>query len=431
MSQKISSLEAPKADTGLADWLSRLEDLHPTSIDLGLDRVSQVWQRLALDFDGIPIITIGGTNGKGSSQAMLEAIYLAQGYSTGVYSSPHLLRYNERIRLNGQPATDADICNAFAAIEAVRGDISLTYFEFGTLAAFWLFARACPQVLILEVGLGGRLDAVNILDADVALITSIDYDHEDWLGKDIDQIAREKAGILRPGRIGVFNGSRPPQGLLDAAQAIGARLWLQGRDYGYECEAGGQGWHWWQGVKRLEHLPAPALSGVHQYANAAAALAVIEALQDRLPVTPVAMAQGLQALKLPGRFQIIQDSPQVILDVAHNPEAARSLAATLSRQPCQGRTLAIFGIMADKDAKAVVAELIPLVDLWLPAAPGLPRAMPVSEVAALLKREGAQAIEPAPSLAHAYARARALAGPLDRILVFGSFFVLGEILELL
>lgn len=418
-------------DASLADWLAYLEQLHPVSIDMGLERMAEVWQRLGLDFGEIPIITIGGTNGKGSSQAMLEAIYLAQSYRTGVYSSPHLLRYKERIRLDGEPVADEAICEAFATIEAVRGEISLTYFEFGTLAAFWLFAQARPEVLILEVGLGGRLDAVNILDADVALITSIDIDHQDWLGSNIDQIAREKAGILRPGRTGVFNGSRPPQGLLDAAQAMDAQLWLRDREYGYEGEAGGQGWHWWQGAKRLENLPAPALSGVHQYANAAAVLAVMESLQPRLPVTPVAIAEGLQRAKLPGRFQIIQESPQIILDVAHNPEAARSLAATLGQQPCQGRTLAIFGIMADKDIEGVVADLIPLIDLWLPAAPKVPRAMNLADMTEVLERLGARAVEPQPDLGQALERTRALAGPLDRILAFGSFFVLGEILELL
>lgn len=413
----------------LSGWLTRLEGLHPQSIDLGLERITQVWQRLDADLCGIPIISIGGTNGKGSSQAMLEAIYQAQGYSTGVYSSPHLLRYNERIRLDGAPVTDADICRAFVAIEAARGDISLTYFEFGTLAAFWLFAQARPDLLILEVGLGGRLDAVNILDADVALITSIDYDHQDWLGSDIDQIAREKAGILRPGRIGVFNGSQPPQGLVDAAAKIGAHLWLRGRDYGYEY--GQHAWRWWQGESRLENLPLPALIGVHQCANAAAVLAVAALLQQRLPLNPEAICQGLQSVRLPGRFQVIAQAPELILDVAHNPEAARSLAASLRQRPCQGRTLAIFGIMADKDVAAVAAEFIPLMDGWLIAAPDVPRAMRVEALANLLQGMGARGLEPLSSLAEAYARARALAGPDDRILVFGSFFTLGEILKLL
>lgn len=413
----------------LSGWLVRLEGLHPQSIDLGLERITQVWQRLGADLCGIPIISIGGTNGKGSSQAMLEAIYQAQGYSTGVYSSPHLLRYNERIRLHGAPATDADICRAFVAIEAARGDISLTYFEFGTLAAFWLFAQARPDLLILEVGLGGRLDAVNILDADVALITSVDYDHQDWLGSDIDQIAREKAGILRSGRIGVFNGSQPPQGLVDAAAKIGAHLWLRGRDYGYEY--GQQAWCWWQGQLRLENLPLPALIGVHQCANAAAVLAVAALLQQRLPLNPEAICQGLRSVRLSGRFQVIAQVTELILDVAHNPEAARSLAASLRQRPCRGRTLAIFGIMADKDVAAVAAEFIPLIDGWLIAAPDVSRAMPVEALANLLQGMGARGLEPLNSLAEAYARARALAGPDDRILVFGSFFTLGEILKLL
>lgn len=413
----------------LADWLAWLEQLHPVSIDLGLERVSEVWRRLGLDLAEIPIITVGGTNGKGSSQAMLEAIYLAQGYRTGAYSSPHLLRYNERIRLDGEPVADEAICEAFTAIEAVRGEISLTYFEFGTLAALRLFAEAKPDVLILEVGLGGRLDAVNILDADVALITSIDYDHEAWLGSDIDQIAREKAGILRSGRIGVFNGKAPPKGLLEAAEAVGARLWLREREYGHKQKE--QGWDWWQGAKCLKNLPAPALTGGHQYANAAAVLAVVESLQTRLPVGFEAIARGLHRVKLPGRFQIIQESPQIILDVAHNPEAARSLAATLKQQPCQGRTLAIFGIMADKDVKGVVAELLPLIDLWLPAAPKVPRALDVDRLTELLEHLGAKSLEPQPDLAQALVGARALARSEDRILVFGSFFVLGEILELI
>lgn len=436
---------------GLSDWLVYLEALHPAAIDLGLERVREVWQRLGANLEGIPVITIGGTNGKGSSQAMLEAIYLAQGYSVGAYSSPHLLRYNERIRLDGSPVSDGDICNAFAAIEAARGEISLTYFEFGTLTAFWLFAKARPAVLILEVGLGGRLDAVNILDADAALISSIDYDHQDWLGTDIDQIAREKAGILRPGRPGVFTGKEPPQGLLDAAAQTGAELWLMGRDYGYERT--GDGWRWWQAQALVHHpgsltqgeraqerrvifmpgeaLPPPALIGEHQFANAAAVLAVLQLLQGRLPVTDMAIRQGLRAVRLPGRFQIIQQAPEIILDVAHNPEAARSLAATLRQHPISGRTLAIFGIMADKDAQAVLAELIPLIDCWLPAAPRVPRALAVEKLAFLLEQMGAAALEPQTGLDKAYARAKALAGSGDRILVFGSFFVLTEIFELL
>lgn len=419
----------PAQNPDLSAWLSRLEALHPQSIDLGLERIAKAWQRLAVDLSGIPIISIAGTNGKGSSQAMLEAIYQAQGYSTGVYSSPHLLRYNERIRLHGQPVTDADICKAFVAVEAARGDISLTYFEFGTLAAFWLFAQARPDLLILEVGLGGRLDAVNILDADVALITSIDYDHQDWLGTNIDQIAREKAGILRSGRIGVFNGSQPPQGLMDAAAEVGAGLWLRERDYGYECTQ--LDWSWWQGESRLEKLPLPALIGAHQCANAAAVLAVTALLQQRLPLNPEALCQGLRSVRLSGRFQVIAQAPELILDVAHNPEAARSLAASLRVRPCQGRTLALFGIMADKDAAAVVAEFIPLVDAWLVAAPGVSRAMSAEALVGLLKPMGAKGLEPYPSLAEAFIRARALAGPDDRILVFGSFFTLAEVLKLL
>lgn len=415
------------AFSSLAQWLDWLERLHPKAIDLGLERVSQVWRRMGERL-ACPVISVAGTNGKGSSVALLESIYRAAGYSTGTYTSPHLLRYNERVRLNGEPATDAQLCAAFAVAEQARGEVSLSYFEFGTLAALHLFAQRGPEVVILEVGLGGRLDAVNIIDADLALISSIDYDHQAWLGDDIDQIAREKAGILRPGRPAVFNGVRPPRGLVEVAQQLGAPLLRRDRDYQWRPAEGH--WSWRMGERRRSALPFPALYGRHQLDNAAAVLAAIELLGDRLPVGQEAVRTGLTTVRLAGRFQQIPGPPALILDVAHNPEAAHSLAAMLADQPCAGRTLAVFGIMADKDAAGVAASLLRQVDGWYLAAPAVTRAMPAPSLAKVLESLGAEQARVCANMSQALASARAEAGAMDRILVFGSFFTVAEVIGL-
>lgn len=413
----------------MAEWLAWLERLHPTTIDLGLERVGEVWRRLSPGPLPFKVITVGGTNGKGSSVAMLEAIYRAAGYRAGAYTSPHLLCFNERIRLDGTMASDAAIVTAFEAVEAQRQGVSLTYFEFTTLAALHLFLLHRPEVVILEVGLGGRLDAVNLLDADVALITSIAFDHEAWLGSDLDQIAREKAGILRSGRTAVFNGERPPQGLREVADRVGARLLLRQRDYAIERE--GAGWNWRRGEALYGGLPLPRLRGGHQLHNAVAVLAVVDALQPELPVSREAVRQGLLTAHQPCRFQVIPGDPAIVLDVAHNPEAAAVFAATLADMACTGRTLAVFGILDDKDVAKVIAPLRDRVDLWCIAAPDSPRALPVEALADTLVAAGATAVERFATPAQAFAHARGIAGPADRILVFGSFYTVAAVLPLL
>ncbi|MBU0498907.1 MAG: bifunctional tetrahydrofolate synthase/dihydrofolate synthase [Gammaproteobacteria bacterium] len=424
----------------LTEWLARLERLHPTAIELGLERVGDVWRRLHPGPVPFKVITVGGTNGKGSSVALLEAIYRAAGYRTGCYTSPHMERFNERIRLDGQEAQDDLIVGALEAVEGQRGGISLTYFEFTTLAAFHLFSQHRLDVAILEVGLGGRLDAVNILDADVSLITSIAFDHMEWLGHDLDQIAREKAGIMRPGRPCVFNGDRPVQGLLDAAGETGARLLLRGRDYFWEPEE--QGWSWRTGrsepvreqvrsYREYPGLPIPRLRGQHQLHNAAAVLAVVESLRLDLPVSRDQVRQGLQEAFLPGRFQVIPGDIPLVLDVAHNPEAAGVFAATLAEMPCEGRTIAVFGILGDKDAAGVIAPLLDRVDHWCVAAPDTERALPVDALVEALESAGAGSVSRHGGLAGAYGHALEMAAKGDRILVFGSFYTVSAVSRLI
>ncbi len=350
----------------LEHWLAWQETLHPRAIDLGLERVQQVAQRLGLlDRPTFTIITVGGTNGKGSCVALLEAILRAAGYKTGAYTSPHLLRYNERIRLDGVTVDDASLCEAFARLDAARKDISLTYFEFGTLAALWLFQQAGVQVALLEVGLGGRLDAVNIMDADAALITTIAIDHVEWLGQDRDSIGREKAGIYRQGRPAICADPLPPVGLLDQAHTVGARLYLVNRDYGF-CRQGQQ-WSWWCETIRLDALPLPALPGAHQLGNAAGVLMTLQSLAGRLPVPVEAIQAGLRQAHIAARFQIVAGPVEWILDVAHNPHAATVLADTLHARPCAGRTRAVWAMLNDKDAPGVARALAASVDCWYPA----------------------------------------------------------------
>ncbi|HEY1077238.1 MAG TPA: Mur ligase family protein, partial [Fontimonas sp.] len=285
----------------LADWLSWQEKLHPRDIALGLGRVGEVARRLGLTEQAPPTLTVGGTNGKGSSAHLAALIYQQAGYHVGLYTSPHLLHYNERVRINGQLASDADLCRAFTAIDKARGDVSLTYFEFGTLAALWLFREAQVQVQVLEVGLGGRLDAVNILDADVALITSIGIDHQDWLGDSRESIAREKAGIFRHGRAAVVAEPDPPSSLIEVAQACGARLLRRGPDF--QAQPSATGWRWRGPAGTLDELPLPGLSGAAQLSNAAGVLAAVDALQPRCPVPASAIRSALPQLRVPGRCE--------------------------------------------------------------------------------------------------------------------------------
>lgn len=410
----------------LDDWLGWQETLHPKAIDLSLERVQTVLRRLQPEPPAYTVITVGGTNGKGSCVALLDAILRTAGYAAGAYSSPHLLRYNERIRINGVEAEDAAICQAFARIDAVRGDISLTYFEFGTLAALDLFREAGVDVAVLEVGLGGRLDAVNVVDADAALVVSIGIDHVDWLGSDRDSIGYEKAGIYRHGRPAICADPDPPQRLLETARAIGASLWRVGRDYQFAQQE--NSWRWQSDTLQFNDLPLPALAGSHQLGNAAAVLAILDRLGDRLPVTAEAIRTGLIQAQLPGRLQIIPGPVEWILDVAHNPHAATVLAAQLRARPSWGRTRAIMGLLADKDASGVIAALADVVDEWHPVSLPGARGRTGAELAALLHSAGICAVVAYDTVADACEALVNQADRGDRIVVLGSFHTVAPVL---
>jgi len=413
--------------TSLAAWLAYLETLHPKAISLGLERVRAVHDRLALA-PACPVVTVTGTNGKGSTSAFLERMLSAGGYRVGLYTSPHLLRYNERVRIAGAEATDAELTAAFAAVEAVRQDIPLTYFEFGTLAALWLFARVQTDALVLEVGLGGRLDAVNIVDADVAVVTTIAIDHTDYLGLTREDIGREKAGIFRTGRVAVCADPDPPTALVDHARAIGAVLLRIGVDFGFV--AGEMQWRYFGPGGARHGLPYPALRGRYQLVNAAAALTALDALRARLPVDMGAVRDALVSIELPGRFQVLPGRPVTVLDVAHNVQAARALADTVAAMGFHPQTLAVFGIMADKDIDAVIAALKPRVDQWLVATLPPPRGATALQLRRRLEQAGVapDAIRTFDDAGAAYRAAREIAAEADRIIVFGSFLTVAAAL---
>lgn len=410
----------------LAEWLAWQETLHPASIELKLERIRGVWQRLQPEPPAHAVITVGGTNGKGSCVAYLEAILRTAGYKVGAYTSPHLLRYNERIRIDGQEASDAAICEAFARIDAARGTDSLTYFEFGTLAALELFREAAVDMAILEVGLGGRLDAVNILDADAALVTNIALDHMEWLGPDREHIGYEKAGIYRPGRPAICADPDPPHSLLEHAERIGACLWRVNRDY--FITPTGETWRWQAADQQLDGLPWPSLAGAHQLSNAAAALMVLNSLDARWPVTPTAIATGLRQAHWPARFQVIPGAVSWILDVAHNPAAAAVLAAHLKSQDCTGRTQVLIGILADKDADGIIQALREVVDFWHPVTLSGPRGRSSADLVARLHSAGVQAVAPHDSVEEAVRAIWEIAQPGDRIITLGSFHLVAPIL---
>ncbi|HYF41763.1 MAG TPA: bifunctional tetrahydrofolate synthase/dihydrofolate synthase [Ramlibacter sp.] len=413
----------------LQDWLAHCERLHPKAIDMGLERVRTVAQRLGLRL-ACPVITVAGTNGKGSTCAMLEAIALQAGWRTGVYSSPHLVHFEERCRIRGDAVEAASLVPHFARVEAARQDVQLTYFEFTTLAILALMADSALDVAILEVGLGGRLDAVNIIDPDCAVITSIDLDHQEFLGPDRESIGREKAGILRAGRPAVVSDPLPPQSVLDAAQALGADLWLLGRDYNFSGDK--QQWAWAGRGRRYAGLAYPALRGANQLVNASGALAALSALRERLPVTAQAVRNGLALVELPGRFQIVPGQPTLVLDVAHNPHSVAALAANLDAMGFYPTTHAVFGAMADKDLAPMLRKMDPLVDRWyftdLPTA----RAASAGDLQAqwqglTQRKDAAASVHPEPL--QGLRAAVAAADPTDRILVFGSFYTVGGVLR--
>lgn len=416
----------------LAQWLAFIETLHPKSIALGLDRIAAVAARMAMRIT-CPVITVAGTNGKGSTCAIAESIYRCAGYRTGLYASPHLLRFNERVRIAGNEAEDAALADAFAVVEAARdlgegASTPLTYFEYTTLVALRLFAAARLDVLILEVGLGGRLDAVNLVDADVAVVTTIGIDHVDWLGATREAIGREKAGIFRKGRTAICGDSEPPHSLVDAAHVAGATLWRIGVDYRYAAQR--MQWRYEGPGGARYGLPLPALRGAYQLANAATALAALDALRVRLPVAAGAVRDGLVQVELPGRFQVLPGRPAVVLDVAHNPQAAGVLSETLSTMGFFPRTLAVFGMLGDKDIDAVVRAVAPRVDGWYIAPLPGPRGASAAQLATALNRAGvdAAAIRAFDDIEQAFDAARNAAGETDRIAAFGSFLTVAAAL---
>ncbi len=410
----------------LAGWLTYLESLHPKTIALGLERVSDVAGRLSLEPD-FSIIMVGGTNGKGSVCAMLEAVLHAAGYRVGCYTSPHLLDYNERVRIDKQPVSDEGLCASFARIEQARGDIPLTYFEFGTLAAMQSFIENKVDVAILEVGLGGRLDAVNVFDADCAIVTSVDIDHTDYLGETREAIAFEKAGIFRAGRIAIFSDSDVPENIRNYAREIGAELWCIGEDFGFTLHQGQ--WDYRSKLGARSSLPHPALRGAFQFNNASAVLAALDALRDHLPVSMAAIRRGLTEVQLAGRFQFLPGRPQLILDVAHNPHAARTLAKNLGALPPCAHTYAVIAMLKDKDMAGVVRALDSSINTWLVAGIDAPRGATSVELSQVLNQLGVSGqIVCFDNSAQAILHACNVAGENDRIIAFGSFYTVADVM---
>ena len=427
ITKQFSEHRVGKLPHTLANWLTYLESLHPKTIALGLERVAQVKQRLNLQPD-FPIIVVGGTNGKGSVCAMLESMLHAAGYRVGCYTSPHLLDYNERVRIGKRQASDAELCASFAQIEQVRGDIPLTYFEFGTLAAMQCFIGHKVEAVILEVGLGGRLDAVNVFDSDCAVVTNVDIDHTDYLGDTREQIAFEKAGIFRTGKVAVCADADVPQAITGDAEKIGAQLWRIGREFGFTPHQGQ--WSYRSTVGARNSLPYPALRGAFQLHNASAALATLDALKDKLPVGMEAVRRGLAEVALPGRFQVVPGKPMLILDVAHNPHAARSLAQNLASLPPCPRTYAVFAMLRDKDMAGVARALKDQVDVWLVAGISAPRGATAAELALVLDAEGVKgAILTFATATDALQHACKEASENDRIAAFGSFYTVAEVMR--
>ena len=435
--------------SSLEQWLAYQSQVHPQTIELGLDRLLQVMDRLGWRQPQVPVITVAGTNGKGSVSGYCAAILAAAGYRVGTFTSPHLRDYRERIGIHDRLVSAEELVSAFERIEAARGEVGLTFFEFNTLAALLVFEAAQLDAWVLEIGMGGRLDSVNVVDPDVAVVVSIGFDHQEYLGTTLEAIAREKAGIFRPGRPAVL-GSRDMPGVVEeTARAIGATLKRLGNEYRYDRE--GATWQFRGSRWNLPHLPAPALKGDTQYANAATAIAALEEIDARLPIPAAAVAQGLERVRLVGRFQVIvpatpaapttptaataataptaPTAPTWILDVAHNPAAARVLARNLRGLPSAGRTLAVCGILADKDASGVVAELCDCIDAWWCVPTDGERGRSGASLAQTIGGAVAAPVAAAQSTSAGCAAALACANPADRIVVFGSFHTVGPALD--
>ncbi len=413
----------------LQDWLAHCEQLHPQAIDMGLGRVQAVADRMALRFD-CPVITVAGTNGKGSTCAMLEAILLESGYRTGAYTSPHLVHFEERCRIHGQSVSADALAQAFALVEAARGDVSLTYFEFSTLAILKLLSQAGLDVVILEVGLGGRLDAVNIIDPDCAVITSIDIDHTSFLGTDREKIGFEKAGIMRAGKPVVVSDPVPPDSVIAHAAALGADLWRFGQDFNFSGDK--LQWAWAGRGRRYSGMAYPALRGANQLVNASGVLAALEVLRPRIPVTAQAVRNGLAMVELPGRFQIVPGEPVLVLDVAHNPHSVAALALNLDAMGFYPTTHAVFGAMADKDLLVMMERVGSVIDNWYFTDLPVPRAATAAQLQQQWQAQNRRS--DALSSTHASPEAAlqaaiAAANPADRIVVFGSFYTVGGVLK--
>jgi dihydrofolate synthase / folylpolyglutamate synthase len=405
--------------------------MHPTEIDLSLERVAEVRSRLGLDFD-VPVISVAGTNGKGSTCAMLESVALQAGYRVGLYAKPHLVHFEERCRIDGR-MVDADaLLPHFEAVERARGELTLSIFEFTTLAIARMLAQTPLDLVILEVGLGGRFDAVNAFDADCAVITSIALDHMEFLGNDREAIGREKAGIMRAGKPAIVSDPVAPRSVVEVASQLGADLRVLGRDFNHSGDR--QQWNWAGRELRYNGLAYPALRGANQLLNASGVLATFEALRDRLPITAQAVRNGFALVDLPGRFQIVAGQPTLVLDVAHNPHAVAALALNLDQMGFYPRTHAVFGAMRDKDVAAILTRMAPLVDAWHFTDLPLPRAATAAELGALhakLKPAGPGAVAVAQHADPRQALDTALgaADPADRIVVFGSFYTVGGVLK--
>ena len=424
----------PATFDNLDDWLKHLETAHPVGIDMGLERITRVKEALQLNFQAV-VFTVGGTNGKGSTCALLESVLLAASYKVGCHTSPHLLSFNERARVNGEIVSDALLLEHFKAVEMARASLpnppTLTYFEFTTLAIMHLFASANLDAVILEVGLGGRLDAVNMIDTDCAIVTSIDLDHTEYLGDTREKIAFEKAGIFRTDKPAICADPVPPQSLIDHAVSIGADLWLMGKDYNFQGDK--QQWGWAGRGKRFSGLGYPALRGANQLLNASAVIAALMAVRDRLPVGAQEIRNGMAWVELPGRFQVLPGRPTIILDVAHNPHASAALAQNLENMAYHPYTIAVFGAMADKDLDGVLKPMMDKIDFWYLCDLPTPRAASAESLAARLRslgfKEGSDAgIEVFSSPALAYESALKKAGEGDRISVFGSFYTVAGVL---
>jgi len=419
----------------LDDWLAHCERLHPKTIDMTLARVLALREQLGLKFEA-PVVMVAGTNGKGSTCAMLESIALQAGYRVGLYIKPHLVHFQERCRVDGAPVEAESLLPFFEQIEQARGEMTLSYFEFTTLAIMLRLASEPLDLVILEVGLGGRLDAVNCIDADCSVITSIDLDHTEYLGPDRESVGREKAHIMRAGRPVVVSDPLPPASIAAHAAQIGADLRQLGRDFSYGGDR--QQWQWSGRERRFSGLAYPSLRGVNQLLNAAGVLAVFEALYERLPISAQAVRTGLALVELPGRFQVLPGQPALVLDVAHNPHAVAALAQNLDQMGFFPRTHAVFGAMADKDVAAIFAKMAPLVDVWHFCDLAIPRAAKAQALVEQFERlQGEGAVKPpGPVALHAHAdplaalaAAAAAADPADRILVFGSFYTVGGVLK--